>query len=187
MTAIMSAPGKIQDLRYPIGDFIPPSADNRETRTENIEALRLLPERLRAAVATLTDSQLEMPYREGGWTVRQTVHHVADSHMNAYIRFKLTLTEDWPTIKPYEEALWAELADSRLPVEPSLDLLTVLHCRWAVLVESMTEADFQKGYIHPASKIDGGRQPLWEVLALYAWHSQHHTAHIVNLRSRMGW
>jgi len=187
MTAIMSTSGTIQDLRYPVGDFIPPSADNQETRAENIEIVRLLPERLKAAVAALTDSQLDTPYREGGWTVRQTVHHVADSHMNAYIRFKLALTEDWPTVKPYEEALWADLADSRLPIEPSLELLTALHLRWVTLVESMTDRDFQKGYIHPGIKENGGRQPLSVVLALYAWHSQHHTAHIANLRSRMGW
>jgi hypothetical protein len=152
-----------------------------------MEVLRQLPKRLKAAVDGLTEGQLDTPYREGGWTVRQTVHHVADSHANAYIRFKLALTEDWPTIKPYEEALWAELADSRLPVQLSLDLLTALHDRWVVLLESMSDADFHKGYIHPAIKIDGGRQPLSEVLAMYAWHSRHHTAHLANLRSRMGW
>ena len=175
------------DLRYPIGDFRSPANSDAGMRKAHIQVLRLLPERLKAAVVGLADSQLDTPYREGGWTVRQTVHHVADSHMNAYIRFKLTLTKDWPTIKPYEEALWAELADSRLPVEPSLDLLTALHLRWVTLIAAMTDEDFQKGYIHPASKKNGGRQPLWEVLALYAWHSQHHTAHIVNLRNRMGW
>lgn len=175
------------DLRYPIGDFLPPANSDAGMRKAHIQVLRLLPERLKAAVVGLADSQLDTPYREGGWTVRQTVHHVADSHMNAYIRFKLTLTEDWPTIKPYEEASWAELADSRLPVEPSLDLLTALHLRWVTLIEAMTDEDFQKGYIHPESKKNGGRQPLWEVLALYAWHSQHHAAHIVNLRNRMGW
>lgn len=175
------------DLRYPIGDFLPPASSDAGVREAHIQVLRLLPERLKAAVANFTDSQLDTPYRKGGWTVRQTVHHVADSHMNAYVRFKLALTEDWPTIKPYEEALWAELADSRLPIEPSLDLLTALHLRWVTAVESMTDADFHKGYIHPANKRNGGRQPLWEVLAMYAWHSQHHTAHIVNLCSRMGW
>jgi uncharacterized damage-inducible protein DinB len=187
MIATMSTPGTIQDLRYPIGDFSPPSADNWDTRAKNIEVIRLLPERLKAAVAGLTDSQLDTPYREGGWTVGQTVHHVADSHLNAYVRFKLALTEDWPTVKPYEEALWAKLADSRLPVELSLNILTALHLRWVALLESMTDADFEKGYVHPGIKENGGRQPLWEVLALYAWHSQHHTAHIANLRSRMGW
>ena len=187
MTAHTTAIPSIPDLRYPIGDFSRPSADNRETRAKNIEVIRLLPERLKAAVAGLTDSQLGTPYREGGWTVRQTVHHVADSHANAYVRFKLALTEDWPSVKPYEEALWAELADSRLPVEPSLDLIAALHLRWVALLESMTDADFQKGYVHPGIKENGGRQPLWVVLAVYAWHSRHHTAHIANLRSRMGW
>lgn len=174
------------DLRYPIGDFIPPTNSDAGVRNAHLQVLRLLPERLKAAVAGLTDSQLDTPYREGGWTVRQTIHHVADSHMNAYIRFKLALTEDWPTIKPYEEALWAELTDSRLPVEPSLDLLTALHLRWVTLIESMTDADFQKGYIRPGIQNDR-REPLWQVLALYDWHSQHHTAHIANLRSRMDW
>jgi hypothetical protein len=113
------------------------------------------------------------------------VHHVADSHANAFIRFKLALTEDWPTIKPYDEAAWAELADSRtLPVEVSLDLLAPLHQRWVALLESLAEEDFQKGYVHPES---GGRQDLAQVLALYDWHSRHHTAHIVNLRQRIGW
>ena len=175
------------DLRYPIGDFLPPADSDAGMRIAHIQVLRLLPERLKAAVAGLTDSQLDTPYREGGWTVRQTVHHVADSHANAYIRFKLALTEDWPIIKPYEEALWAELADSRLPIQISLDLLVALHLRWVALIESMTDADFQKGYVHPGIKENGGRQPLWRVLALYDWHSQHHTAHIANLRSRMGW
>jgi len=177
----------VVDLRYPIGRFIALANSTPGARSAHIEVLRTLPERLTGAVHGLTHAQLDTPYREGGWTVRQTVHHVADSHANAYIRFKLALTEDWPTIKPYEEALWAELADSRLPIQPSLDLLTGLHLRWVALVESRTEEDFKKGYVHPALKENGGRQPLWEVLALYAWHSQHHTAHIANLRSRMGW
>jgi uncharacterized damage-inducible protein DinB len=175
------------DLRYPIGDFFSPAEDTAVLRIRHTEVLRLLPESLRGAVADLNETQLDTPYREGGWTVRQTVHHLADSHMNAYIRFKLALTEDWPTIKPYEEARWAELPDSELPIELSLDLLGALHRRWVALLESMTEAGFQKGYIHPAQRRNGGRQPLWEVLALYAWHSRHHTAHIANLRSRMGW
>jgi len=187
MTATITAISPPPDLRYPIGDFSPPGENTPASRSENIAVLRQLPERLKAAVSGLTETQLDTHYREGGWTVRQTVHHVADSHMNAYVRFKLALTEDWPTIKPYEEALWAELADSKLPIQPSLDLLATLHRRWVVVLESMTEADFQKGYIHPARQQDGGRQPLWVVLAMYSWHSRHHTAHIANLRSRMGW
>jgi hypothetical protein len=175
------------DLRYPIGRFIPSEGSTPEVRAAQIEVLSGLPERMTDAVQGLTEAQLDTPYREGGWNVRQTVHHVADSHANACIRFKLALTEDWPTIKPYEEALWAELADSRLPIHPSLHLLAALHLRWVTLIESMTEGDFQKGYIHPSIKENGGRQPLHEVLAVYAWHSRHHTAHITGLRSRMGW
>jgi len=175
------------DLRYPIGVFVPPASSTHAERTARIEVIRLLPERLKSAVEGLTEAQLETPYRQDGWTVRQVVHHVADSHANAYVRFKLALTEDWPTIKPYEEALWAKLPDSRLPIEISLSLLTTVHMRWVAVLESMTEEDFERGYVHPARQQNGGRQPLWEVLAMYDWHSRHHTAHIANLRSRMGW
>ncbi len=153
-------------------------------RGAHMQTLRLLPERLRAAVSGLTDHQLDTPYREGGWTVRQVVHHVADSHANSYIRFKLALTEDWPTIKTYDEAAWADLADSRrLPVEVSLNLIEALHGRWVRLLESLSEDDFRKGFEHP----EMGRQNLASVLALYDWHSRHHTAHIVSLRARQGW
>jgi hypothetical protein len=152
-------------------------------RAAHIQTLRLLPEKLRAAVAGLDDRQLDTPYREGGWTVRQVVHHVPDSHANAYVRMKLALTEDWPTIKPYDEAAWANLADSRLPVDVSLALLEALHARWVTLLESLAEADFQKGYEHP----EMGRQNLAKVLALYDWHSRHNTAHISSLRARQGW
>lgn len=179
----MIAPPELADLRYPIGDFVRPNGSTAESRGANIETLRLLPERFAAAVAGLDERQIDTPYREGGWTVRQLVHHVADSHANAYVRFKLALTEDWPTIKPYDEAAWAKLADSNLPVDSSLTLLTALHARWVTILESLTEEDFRKGYVHPG----GGRQNLAQVLALYDWHSRHHTAHVVNLRNRMGW
>jgi len=173
-----------QDLRYPIGRFNARSSYSTEERLAHTEILRLLPERLKSAVAGLTGPQLEAPYREGGWTVRQVVHHVADSHANAYVRMKLALTEDWPTVKPYDEAMWAELYDARvLPVDVSLDMLTALHARWVGLAESLTEADLERGYVHPQI----GRQNLAEVLAHYSWHSLHHTAHIANLRTRMGW
>jgi uncharacterized damage-inducible protein DinB len=153
-------------------------------RAAHLNSLRLLPERLRAAVAGLDTAQLDTPYRQGGWTIRQVVHHVADSHANAYIRCKLALTEDWPTIKPYDEAAWANLADTRsLPVEISLSLIEALHVRWVALLESLSEEDFQKGYNHPAL----GRQNLATALALYEWHSRHHTAHITSLRTRQGW
>ena len=153
-------------------------------RSAHVHTLRQLPERLRAAVAGLTDQQLDTPYREGGWTLRQVVHHLGDSHANCYIRFKLALTEDWPIIKPYDEVAWANLADSRrLPVGVSLDLVAALHVRWVALLEALSDEDFQKGFEHPAL----GRQNLAKVLALYDWHSRHHTAHITSLRTRRGW
>jgi uncharacterized damage-inducible protein DinB len=175
------------DLRYPIGRFEPsPSslaADFTTVRAAHIDTLRLLPERLRTAVSGLNDAQLDTPYREGGWTVRQVVHHVADSHANCYVRFKLALTEDSPTIKPYDEAAWALLPDSRLPVDVSLALTAALHQRWVALLESMSNEDFQKCFNHP----ERGHQDLATTLALYDWHSRHHTAHITSLRTRMGW
>jgi len=174
---------ELDDLRYPIGRFSAPAGSTVEARAAQIETLRSLPEALRAAVSGLDDGQLDTPYREGGWTVRQLVHHVFDSHANSYIRFKLALTENWPTIKPYDEAAWANLADSRLPVDVSLTLNEALHTRWVALLESMSEDDFSNGYVHPAM----GRQTLAVVLALYDWHSRHHTAHITSLRLRQGW
>jgi len=173
----------LTDLRYPIGRFIPPESSTPESRSAHIQTLHLLPGRLRAASHELDDAQLDTPYREGGWTVRQVVHHVADSHANSYIRFKLALTENWPTIKPYDEAAWAELPDSKLPVEVSLAWLETMHGRWVALLEAMTEADFERGFIHP----DLGRQKLATALALYDWHSRHHAAHITELRARMNW
>jgi uncharacterized damage-inducible protein DinB len=173
----------LDDLRYPIGRFTPPASNTVAVRAENIETLRLLPQRLCAAVAGLDAVQLDTPYREGGWTLRQVVHHVADSHANAYIRFKLALTEDWPTIKPYDEAAWANLSDSKLPVEGSLTMIEALHGRWVTLLEALNEEDFQRGYTHP----EMGRQSLGTALALYDWHSRHHTAHITTLRARQGW
>src|ERR1700738_5245141 len=149
MVASMNALPEVDNLRYPIGPFSRPASSMSGIRTANIQTLRLLPGRLAAAVACFDDSQLDTPYREGGWIVRQVIHHVADSHANAYIRFKLALTEDWPTIKPYDEAAWAELADSKLPIDVSFALLAALHARWVVLLESLSEEDFRKGYIHP--------------------------------------
>jgi hypothetical protein len=173
----------LDDLRYPIGHFSPPASSLPGIRAAHIQTLRLLPEHLRTAVAGWSDAQLDTPYREGGWTARQVVHHLADSHANAYIRFKLALTEDWPTIKPYNEAAWAELADSRLPIAVSLNLVEALHGRWTALLESLSDEDFRKGYNHPES----GRQNLAKALAIYDWHSRHHTAHISSLRARQGW
>lgn len=175
---------ELDDLRYPIGHFSAPASSIAGIRMAHIQTLRALPDQLQAAVSGLSGARLDTPYREGGWTVRQVVHHVADSHANSYVRFKLALTEDWPTIKPYDEAAWANLADSRsMPVEPSLSFINALHARWVALLESLSEEDFQRGYNHPAM----GRQNLATALALYAWHSRHHTAHITNLRVRMDW
>jgi len=175
---------ELDDLRFPIGRFSAPASSMPGIRAAHVQTLRVLPERLRAAVSGLTDVQLDTPYREEGWTSRQVVHHVADSHANAYIRFKLALTEDWPTIKPYDEAAWANLTDSRwLPVESSLALITALHERWVELLDSLSEDDFHKGYNHPVN----GRLDLARALAEYEWHSRHHTAHITRLRTRQGW
>ena len=174
---------ELNDLRYPIGRFTPPSSSDPVVRAEHISSLRLLPANLQAAVSGLSHSQLDTPYREGGWTVRQLVHHIADSHANAYVRTKLALTEDWPVIKPYDEAAWARLADSSLPIDGSMAMIAALHERWVTLIESLSDADFQRGYNHP----ENGRQDLATVLAIYAWHSRHHTAHITSLRSRQNW
>jgi uncharacterized damage-inducible protein DinB len=171
------------ELRYPIGRFNAAEAATPKARAANVETLRLAPGKLHAAVNGLTNAQLDTPYREGGWTVRQVVHHLADSHANAYIRVKLALTEDWPTVKTYDEAAWAKLADSREPIEGSLAIYDALHGRWVALLDSLDEEDFQKGFNHPAM----GRQTLEQSLALYAWHARHHTAHITSLRARQGW
>jgi hypothetical protein len=171
---------ELDELRYPIGRFDPAKAG---PRARQIEILRLLPEHLREAVRGLDEHQLDTPYREGGWTVRQLVHHVADSHMNSYIRVKLALTEPAPTISAYDEAAWAKLPDSGLPVEVSLALVGSVHVRLVSLLEGMSDADFEKSFRHP----ERGPVTLANNLALYAWHSQHHTAHITRLRDRMSW
>ncbi|MGA8087776.1 MAG: putative metal-dependent hydrolase [Terracidiphilus sp.] len=174
---------ELEDLRYPIGRFTPSASSDPAARAEHISTLRLLPSSLQTAVNALTHLQLDTPYRKGGWTVRQLVHHIADSHANAYMRTKLALTEDWPIIKPYDEAAWARLADSRLPIDGSLAMVAAMHERWVALLESLSDADFERGHFHP----ENGRQNLATVLAIYAWHSRHHTAHITNLRARKNW
>lgn len=173
----------LEVLCYPIGHFTPAAKSLPSVRAAQIETLRTLPERLRAAVNGLSDSQLDTAYREGGWTVRQVVHHVSDSHSVSLERFKLALTEEWPTIKPYDEAAWARLADNRLPVEVSLGLIAGVHARWVALLESLSEEDFQKGFAHP----ERGRLTLATALAIYEWHSRHHVAQITSLRARQGW
>ncbi len=172
------------DLRYPIGRFVPNSNPSAESRTQHIEAISMLPKQMRQAVAGLQPSQLDTPYRDGGWTVRQVIHHVPDSHLNAYIRFKLALTEQNPTIKPYDETAWARLKDSELtPVEVSLTLLESLHARWTVLLRSLKSEDFQRKFVHP----DSGPHDVDWLLELYSWHGNHHVAHITSLRERMNW
>ena len=172
------------DLRYPIGKFDFDAAVTPVQRAEAIEQIARLPQELRAGVAGLTDSQLDTPYRPGGWSVRQVVHHLADSHMNSYIRFKLALTEDAPTIKPYDEAACANLPDAQGPVAPSLDLLQALHERWVLLLRAMSESDWERQFQHPGM---GRLVRLDTNVALYAWHGRHHTAHIIGLKQRMGW
>ena len=171
------------DLRYPAGRFQAPPSITAEDRERYIAELEHLVEGLRAATAGLNDSQLDTPYRDGGWTIRQVIHHLADSHMNSFVRFKLAMTEESPTIKPYDEAAWAELADSKLPVDLSLFLLDGLHRRWVALLRSMSPGDYQRTFTHP----ERGTMRLDMNLALYAWHCRHHTAHITSLRARMGW
>ncbi len=173
----------VDDLRYPIGRFRAPASSSPSDRAASIKVLRELPERLTAAVADLNDAQLDTPYREGGWTVRQLVHHVADSHANSYIRFKLALTEDWPTITAYDEKAWANLADSQMAIDVSLSLINGLHRRLVSLLESMSDEEFERGFSHP----ERGRMTLATNLALYDWHSRHHVAHITALRARKGW
>jgi hypothetical protein len=172
------------DPRYPSGRFSPDASPNPQTRARHIEAIAALPAQMRRAVAGLNDNQVNTPYRDGGWTVRQVVHHVPDSHLNAYIRFKWALTEANPTIKAYEESEWAKLKDSELtPVEVSLTMLEALHARWTVLLRSMKAEDFQRKFIHP----DSGPHDVDWLLQLYSWHGNHHVTHITSLRERMGW
>ena len=171
------------DPRYPTGRFVPPEP-TRESRALAIAAIAETPQQLRDAVQGLDEDQLDTPYREGGWTLRQVVHHVPDSHLNAYIRLKLALTEPGPVIKPYDEAAWANLVDTTaVPIDVSLNLLDALHQRFVAVLRSMTDEDFRREYVHPET----GRHALDHLLALYAWHGAHHTAHITTTRTRMGW
>lgn len=174
----------MSDLRYPVGKFSFEGPLSEAQRNEFISAIEQAPARLRAAVKGLSSQQIETPYRPEGWTVRQVVHHVPDSHMNAYVRFKLALTEDGPTIKPYMEDRWAKLEDTQnTPLEVSLALLDSLHDRWVRLLRSLKPEDWQRTFRHP----ELGLMPLEKNLALYAWHGRHHVAHITALKDRMGW
>ncbi|MED1203982.1 YfiT family bacillithiol transferase [Heyndrickxia acidicola] len=169
--------------KYPIGQFQFEGEITPSVREGWIKEIERLPLKLKEAVKDLSDVQLNTPYRNGGWTVWQVVHHVADSHMNAYIRFKLALTEDKPIIKPYEEARWAELADYSLPIDVSLALLDALHERWTALLKDLTLSELKKTFIHPES----GEISLEKNIGLYAWHGRHHVAHIESLKTKMGW
>ena len=172
------------DPRFPIGKFHYEGTPSPEQRQKFIADIEKTPAAIRAAVQDLSPQQLDTPYREGGWTVRQVVHHVPDSHMNAYVRFKLALTEIEPTIKPYAEDRWAELDDSRCtPIEISLILLESCHLRWVRLLCSLKEEDWKRTFRHP----ELGVVALEKNLALYSWHGKHHTAHITELRKTMGW
>jgi uncharacterized damage-inducible protein DinB len=180
----MSMTDTAADPRFPIGRYRVEGEITAEQRREWIDRIADTPARLREAVAGLTDAQLDTPYRDGGWTVRQLAHHVPDSHMNAYTRFKLGLTEDNPGIKTYDEAAWAQLEDTRAtPVETSLALLEALHVRWVHVLRSMDDAQWARTILHP----DHGPMRLENLLALYAWHGRHHVAHVTHLRQRMGW
>lgn len=173
------------DLRYPIGEY-EPKPFSIEQKVEWLADLKFLPRQLENAILNLDEAQLHTPYREGGWTVHQLVHHVADSHMNAYCRFKLALTEDNPTIKPYNEKLWAEMNDvQKLPINISLTLLYALHCRLDEALKYVKDDEWNnRTLFHPESK---KTMRLWGLLGLYAWHGKHHVAHILSLRERKGW
>ena len=174
--------GTTDDLRYPIGRFEFDGEVSERQRREWIAAIAETPARLREAVKGLSEQQLDTPYRPGGWTLRQVVHHLPDSHLNSYVRYRLALTEDEPTIKPYAEARWAELADARTgPVEPSLALLEALHDRWVRLLNSLSPADWARTFRHP----ERGISTLDRTLGLYAWHGRHHVAQIVSALKRV--
>lgn len=172
----------MDDLRYPIGKFT--GTYSEEQKPQYLDEIAQTPSRLRAAIKGMSEAQLDTPYRPGGWTVRQVVHHLPDSHLNSYVRFKLALTEDEPIVKPYAEGRWAELADTKAtPIDISLTLLDSLHERWMKLLRSLTPQQWKRTFRHP----ELGVMTLEKNLALYAWHGRHHVAHITSLREREGW
>lgn len=172
------------DPRYPIGQPTPRAELTSSEREACIDRIAALPDRLRAALSGLQDAQLDTPYREGGWTLRQVAHHVPDSHLNAYVRTKLALTETAPVIKPYDEGAWATLPDSSGPIEVSLRLLDALHARWVSLMRGLPAEAWSRSFVHPESRRS---YTLDEVLQLYAWHGEHHLAHVETLRTARGW
>lgn len=175
----------MSDSRYPIGKFEPRDKLTPAERTAAIDQIAAAPQHMRDAIRGLSDKQLDTPYRDGGWSVRQVVHHLPDSHLNAYTRVKLALTEDAPTIKPYDEAAWAALPDSRnTPVETSLSMLEALHVRWTGLLRSLKPEQFTRTITHPEH---GRTFTVDHLIAMYAWHGRHHVSHVTDLRQRMGW
>lgn len=175
----------LEELKYPIGKYNSDLSIDREQIEKWILELSSFPSRLVSEVQHLNDEQLDTPYRAGGWTIRQVIHHCADSHMNSYIRFKLALTEDNPTIKPYFEARWSELVDSKvMPIASSIKIIEGVHSRWTTLLENLTETELTKTFMHPES---GKSYQLNETIGLYAWHSNHHLAHIVHTKTRHNW
>jgi len=173
-----------KDPKYPIGKYeAQPFSESRKKKW--IADIQFLPNELEQAIENLDEAQLQTPYRDGGWTVHQLVHHLADSHMNSFIRFKLALTEDNPTIKPYEENAWSEMADvTKEPINVSITLLYALHKRWLTLLQNMSDADFEKTLFNPQRR---GQLTLWEMLGIYAWHGKHHVEHIKTLKENKGW
>lgn len=175
----------IEDLKYPIGPYTKSQVITKEMISGFINDIATFPEKIKKEVSGLTDAQLDTEYRPNGWTIRQVVNHCADSHMNSLIRFKLALTEDNPTIKPYKEELWAELADSKsMPIGPALKMIKGIHERWVVVLNHLTEDDMKRTFVHPQS---GQQIMLEENLAIYAWHCNHHLAHITHLKKSKGW
>lgn len=174
----------MDDLRYPIGKYVP-EVFSHSSKEKKLMEIEFLPSDLEMAILNLDAHQLQTPYRPGGWTVHQLVHHIADSHLNAYIRFKVGLTEDYPTIKTYDENLWTNLADVEiLPVNISITLLFALHKRWLAAIKDLTETQWERVVFHPEQKRD---MSLWDLLCLYSWHGKHHVKHITALRERMKW
>lgn len=174
----------MEDLRYPIGKYEPQPFSAKQLEEWLID-IKFLPQHLENAVLNLDEQQLNTAYRPEGWTVKQVVHHVADSHMNAYIRFKLGLTEYNPTIKPYDEVAWANMKDTAvIPINISLTLLHALHTRWMEVLKDIKEEEWERTVVHPEH---GKQMTLWYLLGMYAWHGRHHTAHVTSLRERMGW
>ena len=174
-----------EELKYPIGKFNPLQELNKQNRKKWMKTIRRFPKNLRAVIRNLNNSQLDTPYRPGGWTLRQVIHHLADSHLNSYIRFKWALTEETPLIKTYHQVKWAELPDAKSsPINPSIRTLRGIHKRWSILMNAMTEEDFRRELTHPEWK---DNLSLNRMLSLYAWHCDHHLAHITSLMTRNGW